>query len=271
MRKVAVAHSLAWIRAAFSHVGAHPQVFLSMGLILVALSTVPLLGGLAMLVIGPALTGGMVQAARDSAQGRSPRVGQLLHVFRDGQPLGSYIALCLPLVAAFVALIVFAIPLVMYGLHIGVLTEKMTSDPKAMQSAIPALLFGHPGGMVYVLVVCVLLLVVGMSTFLAVPAILLKRCGAWDAIKLSLAACARNFGAFLVTMLFIYVGWELLFRLLSLALPDLVALALIRVPYYALLGPLSYAMFTDIFNERETDGDAGPAPAPSPASHTFEA
>lgn len=273
MRKLPASRSLEWIRTALSCVGARPMVFVTMGLVMLMIAMLPVLGTLIMLLLGPALTAGLIHAAREQSQGRMPQVGQLFRVFQDGERVASYIALCLPFFAAILVLTVFAIPLVMYGLHTGTLTQQMTSDPPAMQAALKQLLLHSAGGMLYLLVILVVLVLIGMLTFLATPIILLQRRPAFEAMKRSFLACRRNFGPFIVTMLLSGVALQIVSSVLGLALPAWLASSLVSVLYYAALGPLTYAMYGDIF------GEEGAAPAnapdasakPGPDNQTLEA
>lgn len=267
MRKVPIGNSLAWIRDAFATVGGHPLEFVTMGLIMATIAMIPLLGFLTLLFLGPALIGGMIYAAGENAHGRKPQVGQLFRVFQEGERLGSFVALCLPIVIGAFVLLLFAIPLVVYAMHNGLLSEQMRSDPVAMNAALKQLLFHHRAGMLYLAVMLIVLFLVEMTTFLAIPAVMLRRKRASEAIRLSFSACRRNLGAFLVALLLFGAALQVLAHVLDLFLPGLWASYLASMCYYTLLGPLSHAMFVDIF------GDAGAADVSADAApgDTFEA
>ncbi len=271
MRKVGFGHGLTWLGNALSMVGAQPVPFLVMGLIMSVIAAVPLLGAITLLLLGPALVAGTIHASREASLGRKPRIDQLFHVFQKGDRVGSYIALCLPLVAAFFLLVFLAIPFAMYAVGKGIVTQDMTSDPEAMRSAIDQLLFHSGAGVLFLLCMGIVLFLVLMLTFLAPSVILLRRNDAFASMKLSFAASARNFGAFFLSVLLFGMAIQILAKVLGLIFPALFASFVAHIPYYALLGPLTYAMFRDVFgDDASTDADAD-APAAPAASHHFEA
>jgi hypothetical protein len=264
MRKVRIGAGLEWLREASGIVRAHPAEFLGMGAIMTVIAVIPLLGSLVMLFLGPALIAGTIHAAHQAAQARKPRIGQLFQVFQEGDRVGSYIALCLPLLGAGIVLAIM--------LHNAGITAQMLSDPKALQATMEAF-FGTGKGVVFLLVAIVVMLIAGMLTFLATPSILLDRKPAFVAMKNSFRACAGNFGAFFIALFLLGLGIQILHLLLGLLLPNLLATVLAYTPYYALVGPLAYVAYRSIFSNPEADA-AGPAssqPPPPPTRHSFEA
>lgn len=272
MRHVPAATGFEWLRRAFLLLRAHPAPLLSMGAILTVIALVPLVGILVMLFLGAALLGGIVFAAREAEAGRTPRVGQLFQAFHEGDRVGSLVALCLPLLAAFaVAVFVIGIPLAS-AVAQGQLSLEQLRGPGAAEALEAAL-----GGRVFpmMLTMLVLVVLVGMLTFFAVPDIMLGKRGAFEAMRRSLRACVHNLGAFLLAVLVLGVGLQLLNYLLSLLLPPLLAGVLVNIPYYALFGPLLYVAWSDVYgtDRAESERAAAPPSPPSPPSPppSFEA
>ncbi len=92
-RKVDAGKGFAWITGAVELIFKNPLVFLVMGLIFAVIGIVPILGSLALLVIGPALLGGMVYAAREQAAGRPADIAQLFQAFREPGKIGPILLL----------------------------------------------------------------------------------------------------------------------------------------------------------------------------------
>ncbi|KGI76612.1 BPSS1780 family membrane protein [Oleiagrimonas soli] len=273
MRKVDVGASIEWIGAAFAAVRAHPAAFLVMGLIFTVIPLVPLLGGIVILLLGPALLAGMIYAAREADQGRTPKVGHLFQAFQDGDRIGSLIALCLPVFAALLLMIVVAMPIIIAIANSGQIDAQTLSDQAALAAALHPILSAMAGRLLLTLVLIVVIaFVAGMLTFLAAACIMLGRDPAFVAMRKSFAACARNFGAYLITVLLLGLGLGLLRIVLSQLLPEILAAVLTSTPYYALLGPLTYAAYRSIFGDDTSApvNEAAPPPPPS-SSHTLEA
>ncbi|RAP56228.1 BPSS1780 family membrane protein [Oleiagrimonas sp. MCCC 1A03011] len=272
MRKVDVGASIEWIGSAFRTVRAHPTEFLVMGLIFTLIPLVPLLGGIVILLLGPALLAGMIYAAREADQGRTPKIGQLFQAFQEGDRIGSLIALCLPVFAAGILMILVAMPIIMAIAGSGKIDASTLSDQAALAAALHPILAGMAGRLLLTFaLIVVIAFIAGMLTFLAAACIMLGHDPAFTAMRKSFAACARNFGAYFVTVLLLGLGLGLVRVMLSLLLPDLLAALLTSTPYYALLGPLTYAAYRSIFGDDVSHREDEAVAPPPPISHTFEA
>lgn len=275
MRKVGAGTSLEWIRDAIVIVRSHPGVFLPMGLILTLIPLVPVFGPVVMLLLGPALMGGMIHAARETRYGRNPKIGDLFRAFQEGDRIGSFMALCLPIFAAIVLLIGLAIPIATRAIDSGQVTRQTLADPHALQTALVHVIATMGTGMVWLLLVAALavMLLAGMATFLATALVMLGRRTAFPAMKASFLACTRNFGAFVITVLLVGIAAQGLQLVLNLFLPVLLAAVLANVPYYAVFGTLGYTAYRSIFDDSEEAGDTNSSSytAPAASRHTFEA
>lgn len=276
MQKVGVEKGVEWIGTGFRIVRGHPVEFLLMSLIYTTISLVPFLGLPVIVLLGPALLGGMIHASREASLGHRPRVGQLFQAFQDGDRTGSYIALCLPYVAFFVALIILFFPLIAAIFHAaqsGQINPRDSSDSAALAEALRPIITGMLGSlMLRFLTLIALAFLVGMLTFLAAARIMLGHERAFAAMRSSFSACLRNFGAYFVLMLLLGMGMFIVRAILSLALPGVLVVLLTGVPFNALIGPIVYAAHCSIFGEDNHDSDVAPTPAaPAPSSHTFEA
>src|SRR5215467_12941006 len=107
--KVDAGSGLGWLTEAIGLVFKNPVVFLVMGLILAAINFVPILGGLALTIFGPAFIGGIVFAAREEAEGRKAEIPHLFRAFQEPGKIGQMLLLCLPAIAGGAILVVLAL------------------------------------------------------------------------------------------------------------------------------------------------------------------
>src|SRR5688572_14934560 len=108
-RTVEAGRGVAWMTEAIQLVMKAPAVFLVQALIVAVISVIPVLGQLAMLVLGPALLAGMVWSMREADQGREPQIPQLFEGFTREGRIGGLIALCLPAIAGGLAFLVLGV------------------------------------------------------------------------------------------------------------------------------------------------------------------
>jgi hypothetical protein len=273
MRKVGALTGLEWIRDAVLIVRAHPRVFLLMGLFFTSIPLFPLLGPLVLLLLGPALMGGMIHAAREAEQGRVPRIGDLFLAFREGDRIGSFMALCLPIVGALIVLIGLAMPVAIKAINSGAITHQTLSDPVAVRTALEHTLDSMGPHRLFLLagLAVLVMFVAGMMTFLASACVMLGRQKAFSAIRASFKACAMNLAAFLIAVLVVGVAAQGLHVVLAMVLPDLLAAIIANIPYYAIFGALSYTAYRSIFGDHSDPEDTSNPPQPETGTHTFEA
>lgn len=274
MRKVGIEKGAEWIGEGFGILRKHPAEFLLMGLIYTGISLIPYgFGMLVILLLGPALMGGMIHASRQAADGLKPRVGALFHAFQDGDRIGSYIALCLPVVAFVILLIFLFMPVFIPLGHALQNAGVDTSDPgnsEAVAEALKPILASMVGHVLVLMVITVVLgFLTGMLLFLASARIMLAHEPAFRAMRSSFLACKRNFGAYFILMLLVAVTVFTVQIMFSLMMPRLLVVVLTSVPINALWGPVLYSAHQSIF---ATDAPVtDDAPPPSPTTHTFEA
>ena len=189
IRRVEARQGLEWLLQAARLMAAQPAPYLMMGLALTLLGAVPLLGALALVVLGPAFNGGLMFAAREQQAGRPPLFGHLLAAFPQPGKLPSMLALCLPGLAAGVVFVFLA--LVVAGGAILGGAQLSPGEPGA----------GLGGAVLVLLVLAALLgLVAYAMVFFATARVMLDGIPPVAAMRESLAACLANAGALLMFM-----------------------------------------------------------------------
>jgi hypothetical protein len=189
--KVDAGSGMRWLTEAIGLVFRNPAAFLVMGLILAVINFVPVLGGLVLLIAGPALFGGVVYAAREESEGRKAEIAHLFRAFQEPGKIGPMLLLCLPAVVGGAVLLVFAL---VFGLG------ALIGGGLAAAGAGHGFGLGALGG--GVLVLCLVALAVTLAIyafqFFAVPRVMLEGIEPFAAMKESFSACLANLGAFLV-------------------------------------------------------------------------
>ncbi len=172
---------------------------LILGVIYFVLSFIPILGGLAASVLGPALFGGLIYGARELDHDRSLEIPHLFQAFQDSDRTVPMLLLGLvPLAASIIGAILAA------GLIAGTVgTAAITgSDAAAM-----GMLTG--GGLIVFLIMIAVGLVAGALLMFAVPRVMFGHAEPVAAVKDSLQAVLSNLGAYVVFAL-IYIGLAIL-------------------------------------------------------------
>lgn len=209
-RKIDAANGINWLTGGIKRVMQHPVEFLVMGLILAAINLVPVLGGLALALCGPALIGGIIFAANEQEQGRKPEIGNLFRAFQEPGRIGPMLMLCLPSLVGGFILLIFG---VVFGLSAligaGVHGSTGTSD-----AGLLAMLGG--GIVVFAIVALAIGFVIYALQFFAIPRVMLDHVDPWEAMKDSLSACLANIGAFLLYAVVLVVVALVLFVVLAI-------------------------------------------------------
>ena len=172
------------------------------------LPLVPTAGPLVLSFIAPALTGGLLFAAREQDGGRPIHVDQLFHALRDRGVVGR--VLVLGLIGLGFKLISIAAGVASLG---GVLVAAFTGR-LAASALVPTLALGGAFGL---LVAITLSLVLAMLLYYAVPLVMFDAAHPIEAVKSSVAACTVNIlpltvlslinaGLYLVAVLSLGVG-----------------------------------------------------------------
>jgi uncharacterized membrane protein len=158
--------------------------------IVIALSAVPLIGGLAVALVSPVLMGGLMYAARESDGGRALDIGQLFAGFSDSPKLNRL--LVVGAIALVGNVIIGIIGLVSFG---GVMMSAFMAASGGNVAINP--LFAVSGfgwitlfvGIVVMLVVWALVL---MATLYAPALVMLREVEPIEAVKSSFMACLAN-------------------------------------------------------------------------------
>lgn len=252
-----------WISKAIDLNKKQPAVFPVMGLILAAIANVPFIGGLVILILGPALIGGTMYAAHLASTGGQPAIGNLFQGFQDGDRVGSMVALCLP---AVVAILVIGVLFFIFAVGAAVgggFSAAEAGNPMALLAAMGM------SAVIFAPIAIALMLVAWAMTYFAIPRVLLDGEGAFDAMKQSFAAAKSNAGAFLVALLLIMLGAIVLSLLLVQVLHlGWIGSLVVGTAMYAIAGPTFYFGYRAIFgagDEAAVDASTSPqAPPPPP-------
>lgn len=188
---VPAGNGLQWLTESVNLILKNPTPYALMGLLLAIIAMVPLLGGLALLILGPALYGGIIFAAREQESGRTADFQHLFQAFREPGKLGKMIMLCLPGLAAGVVIGVLAV--IFFGMALlGAGVSAATDSNAALGIGLGA------GGLVFALIALVVAIASYALTFFATPRVMLESAEPWAAMQDSLRACLANIGAVLV-------------------------------------------------------------------------
>jgi len=248
--KVDAGKGIGWLTDAVGLVLKNPAAFLVMGLILAVINFIPILGGLALTIFGPALIGGLVFAAREESEGRKAEIGHLFRAFQEPGKLGPMLLLCLPAIVGGAVLLVLAM---VFG--IGALLGGGLSAASGSEFG-----WGTFGGGIVVLVV--LAVAIGFTIyalqFFAVPRVMLEGAEPFAAMKESLNACIANIGAFLLFGIILVVAFVVLGVVLAF-IPILGWLALMAAGS-AVFGCAEYIAWQQVYG----GGEASRMPPPSP-------
>lgn len=247
--KVEAGKGVAWLTEGVRLVMANPVAFLVMGLIVAVINVIPILGGLALMICGPALLGGIVYAAREQAEGRKAEIPHLFRAFQEPGKIGPMLVLCLPtVVGAFVIIVcgfVFGLGALIGGLS--------GADSSAGLGALG-------GGVLLMLLIGVAAtFVIYALQFFAVPRVMLDGMEPFAAMKESLNACLANVGAFIVFGVVLVVAFIVLgIVLMIIPLLGWLALAMAVTVVFA-CG--EYAAWREVFGG-SMPASASPPPPP---------
>lgn len=252
-QKVEAGRGVEWIKQAFSLLMANPGVLLVGALILGVLSAIPILN-LVMVVIAPALCGGLIYAMREQDRGGTPEVGQVFAAFQQQGKIGPMLLLCLP---ALIGGVVLVILMFIFG---GAAIMAIAAGASGSTGAGAA----GMGGIFLVLIFAIAIgLFVAATTFHAIPRVMLDGIEPFAAMKESLSASLANIGAMLLYWVIVFV----VFLVLGLVIgwiPILGGLVLFSV-YYGIYCGAAYAAYKDLFGSSIAPVDyMPPPPAPPP-------
>lgn len=200
------------------------------------LSLIPLIGGLAYLLLSPVLTAGILYGANTQAQGETLEISCLFRGFQDQGRMGPLVMLGLISLAGYVLMGLIAVGFIAGGIATsGIALDNLEQDitPEMIEG-----LFGV-GFMVLMLVELTLWAVIMMAMLYAIPLVMLGRQDAWPAVQDSIAAC-----------------WINMLPLLVFGLMGLVLAMIAAIPFglgFLILWPVMacavYASYREVFAE----------------------
>ena len=199
-QKVPAGNGLQWITEAVNLIMKNPAPFLLMGLVIGVIAALPFLGQLALMILGPALYGGIMFAAHEEQSGRKADFPQLFQAFKQDGKLPKMLMLCLPGVAALLILGVLGMML-LGGALLGA-GISASADSTAGLAAVGA------GAAVFFLIALAVGIVAYSLTFFATPRVMLEDAEPMEAMKDSARAVLANIGPVLVycgVMLLVFV------------------------------------------------------------------
>jgi uncharacterized membrane protein len=236
-RSVAASHAIEWLKAGWRAFITNPVMWVVLTVLWLVLAAVleliPLLGGLIMTLITPALLAGLIYAARESSTAQPVVVTHLFQGLTDARRRGPLLVLGVILLVTSLALTLVAAGVFagLYGL------EEVADLDKQMTPITPGL-----GAIALLALVLALGLAVFALIIYAIPLVMFTDLPPVPAVKSSLQASLRNISPLVV--------FSLIYLLLSVlaAIPmGLGFLVLIPVSVGAL-----YASYRDIYPEDDT-------------------
>ncbi len=198
VNRVEASQGWAWITCGWRLFMASPGLWIALLIIYVAieviLSFIPGVGGLILMVISPALYGGMLYGARSLDRGGELEVGHLFIGFTDPKMRGPLLSLGGLLLLALVVTLVIG-QVLSGGALLPALGQVQTGQPQALAG----------GVLIAVLVSLSIWLLVLMAFIYASPLVMFSGGKPIPALKSSFVACLRNFLPLSVFSL-IYLG-----------------------------------------------------------------
>jgi hypothetical protein len=188
VQKTDISHGVAWVTDGFRNFMKHPGLWIVLGLALliiyILLSLIPLIGTLLVSLISPILTGGLLYAAKESAEGRPIEFVYLFRGFQDSRALNGLLALGGVVVAGTIA------SLIVIFMLLG--TAFMAGMQGGTPDTLSPMVLGV-GGLIGLLLVLSIQLVVVSAVVYAVPLVMLKGTAPGEAMSASINACLTNF------------------------------------------------------------------------------
>ena len=256
-QKVPAGNGLQWITDSVNLIMKNPVPFLLMGLVVGVISMIPILGGLALLVLGPALYGGIMYAAREEQSGRKADFQQMFQAFKEEGKLPKMLLLCLPGVAAMVILGVLGVVL-LGGAMLGAgVSASASADPSASLAA-----FGV-GALLFFLIAIAVIIVCYAFTFFATPRVMLEGGEPIEAMKDSVRAVLANIGAMLVYCIILLLVVVVVGAILSLI--PLIGSLILMTALTPLVAVAAYLAWRQVYRQDITQ-EIPPAAPPAPPS-----
>lgn len=259
---VPAGQGLKWITDAVNLILRNPAPYLLMGLVVAVMALVPLLGTFALAILGPALYGGIMYAAREHERGGTPDFKHLFQAFNEPGKLPKMLLLCLPGIAAGVVVAVFGV-IMLGGALLGAGVSSAANSSAGVGASIGV-------GMLFFFLVALAVGVFSYAlTFFATPRTMLDDIEAIPAMQESLKACLANIGALLVYVAVLLVASIVVVMVISIVSVTLAQLVLM-VPMVPVVAVATYYAWRDVFRGTVTQEaaavDVPPAPPSPPPS-----
>ena len=199
-KTVDVSRGIVWFSGGWRIFMKNPGLWVVLGIIMlvivVVLSIIPILGVLALSLIMPVLTAGLLYAAREADEGRALDVLHLFQGFRERDKLTPLLSLGGIVLAGFVLSV--AVAFLVGGAS--VVTFMMGANPEMMRGAAAGMLVALLAGLAVQLVVV-------LALVYAVPLVMFHGVPAGQAMGSSLRANLRNILPLLVSgVLYLFVA-----------------------------------------------------------------
>jgi uncharacterized membrane protein len=224
-KSVGVGEAVSWIGCGWGIFTKNAGIWIVLGLItlvgIIVLSFIPFVGSLALSLIMPVISAGLLYGASQLEQGKTLEVGHLFEGFKQSDKTGSLIAIGgINLGASIVMMII------MFMMIGGSFMMGAALGGGSRGGAGAGIGFGL---VMAVILVLLLQILVAMALFYAVPLIMFKGARVGEAIKASFGACVTNFIPLLV--------FALIFALIAIAA---------SIPFFLgwiVLLPMSYGIY----------------------------
>ncbi len=241
IRKVAAGNGVTWITEAIQLTLKNPGPFVLMGLVIAVAGVIPILGSLALAVLGPALYGGIAWAAREQSRGGKAVFEHLFQAFQQDGKIGPMLILCLPGVIGGVVAgiaVVILVSIAFAGAGISAATESNA----ALWASLGL------GGMIILVVILAMAIAVFALTFFAIPDLMFKHNDAIGAMKQSARASLDNIGALLLYLLILMVAMFLIVIVLSV-ISSILAQFLVSIALAPIVGTSMYLAWKDVYGD----------------------
>jgi len=234
-RTVEVGRGLSWLACGWRNFTASPGMWIALCVLLIVISAVvssiPMLGGLALSLFGPALGGGLLYAAREADQGRALKAAHLFRAFQEEGRLGPLVALGAVALAG--AVVSVAVLFALAGGYMRMMAEGGRFEAGA----------GVPEGLLLAaLIVLAVQLAVAMALAYATPLVMLRGAPVGAALRSSFNACLRN------TLPLLVFGLVYFFVALAASLPLMLGWVVLLPASVGML----YCSYKDIYESRES-------------------
>jgi hypothetical protein len=193
LQRVDIGRGVTWIGNGFQNLLKNPGMWIVLGLALligyVLMSLIPFLGALLVSLLSPALSAGMLSAAKAADEGQPLEFGQLFRGFQDSRALNGLLALGGVVVGGTIASMIVLFLLIGSAFMAGM----QAGEPEQM-----SLLALGAGGLIGLLLILAIQLLVAMAVVYAVPLVMFRAAAPGEAMTASINACVTNFLPLLV-------------------------------------------------------------------------